>query len=390
MKKAVPSLLLHYQNFIIMGTAATPAVSEAERFCLGIDVGKDSLCACLGRQTENLKQHFEPVRHFANNAKGIVELCDWLHKRQIPVDQLTVVMEATGVYYQQLAHHLDERGYKVSVQLAKRVKDYARSLEYKSKTDPLDARILARMGLERSLREWTPPATQWYHLRQLMRLYQSLKHQQVKLKNELHAFEHTHHPNDVVKDVLEEHIEFIDSQLEMLLEQAQKLVEADEQGMKKAVAHATSIPGVGLVTALIVLGETFGFALFTSRAQVASYAGYDVRHHCSGTSVQQKSRISKKGNSRLRNAMYFPALTTIRHAPEMKALYHRIVKRTGIKMKACVAVQRKLLLLIYTLVKKGKDYDPNYHRNREKQPCPENNQASPKQMACLDSMDSAN
>jgi len=104
-----------------------------------------------------------------------------------------------------------------------------------------------------------------------------------------------------------------------------------------------------------------GFILFKNRNQVVSFVGYDVVEKQSGTSIQSKRRISKKGNSYIRRALHFPAMTAVKHNTQYRQLYDRIFDRTKIKMKGYVAVQRKLLLLIYTLFKYGVAYNENHY-----------------------------
>ena len=121
-----------------------------------------------------------------------------------------------------------------------------------------------------------------------------------------------------------------------------------------------TLPGVGLLTAAIVLAETNGFELIRNKKQLTSYAGLDVREKQSGTSVKGKPRISKKGNKHLRKAMHLPALAAIRCDERYKTIFTRLVSKHGIKMKATVAIQRKLLELIFTLFKSTQPYDKNY------------------------------
>ena len=123
-----------------------------------------------------------------------------------------------------------------------------------------------------------------------------------------------------------------------------------------SVNRISTIPGIGCLTAASILAETNGFELVRNRRQLASYAGFDVKEKISGTSVKGKPRISKKGNKYLRKSMYMPALTAIRYNEQFKNLYARLISKHGIKMKAAVAVQRKLLELAYTLHKTGSDY----------------------------------
>lgn len=123
---------------------------------------------------------------------------------------------------------------------------------------------------------------------------------------------------------------------------------------------------MGLLTAAIVLAETNGFELIRNKRQLSSYAGFDVKEKQSGTSIKGKPRISKKGNKYLRKAMHLPALAAIRHDERFKAVFTRIVARHGIKMKAAVAVQRKLLEMIFTLATKKVNYDKVYLTKQEK------------------------
>ena len=121
-----------------------------------------------------------------------------------------------------------------------------------------------------------------------------------------------------------------------------------------------TIPGVGILTAISVLAETNGFELIRNKRQLTSYAGLDVREKQSGTSVKGKPKISKRGNKYLRKAMHMPALAAIRHDDRYKAIFARLVSKHGIKMKAVVAVQRKLLEMMFTVFKKGSAYDKQY------------------------------
>ena len=134
----------------------------------------------------------------------------------------------------------------------------------------------------------------------------------------------------------------------------------DDDEIAKLVIIICSLTGVGLLTTAIVLAETNCFELIRNKRQLASYAGLDIKEKQSGTSVKGKPRISKKGNKHLRKAMHLPALCAIRCDERFKAIFARLVAKHGIKMKAAVAVQRKMLEMIYTLYKTGKKYEKNY------------------------------
>jgi transposase len=115
-----------------------------------------------------------------------------------------------------------------------------------------------------------------------------------------------------------------------------------------------------VLTAATVLAETNGFELVNNKRQLSSYAGLDVVEKQSGTSVKGKPGISKKGNKHLRKALHLPALSAIRNDERYKAIFARLVARHGVKMKAVVAVQRRILELMYVLYRTNTPYDKNF------------------------------
>ena len=120
---------------------------------------------------------------------------------------------------------------------------------------------------------------------------------------------------------------------------------------------------MGIPTVACVIAETNGFAAITSIKQLQSFAGYDVQLRESGK-WKGKTRISKKGNSYIRHALYFPAYTIIKHSSHHKAFYDKLYNNKGKSLIAATAVQRKLLGLIYTLWKNDTYFDPDYvHKN---------------------------
>ena len=145
------------------------------------------------------------------------------------------------------------------------------------------------------------------------------------------------------------------------------LIKSKEE-LSHAVKLIKTIPGVGSLTAATVLSETNGFELIRNKKQLTSYAGLDVREKQSGTSVKGKPSISKRGNKYLRKAMHLPALAALRIDPKFKSLFTRLVEKHGIKMKAAVAVQRKLLEMIFTINRTNTPYQANFEeQKKEKQ-----------------------
>lgn len=294
-------------------------------------------------------------RTFTNNQTGYTSFVEWVKKKVSSDSVLTFTMEATGVYYKGVAYHLFEQDFLLHVILPNQVKKYAGSLGLRSKTDTIDARILAQMGLERKLKKWKPSSRHFRALKNLTRERESLIGERTAALNRLHAYSHQGHPQQDSIERTNRLIVFYEAQIAEIEDQIQKIVKADPS-LRKRISYIESIKGVGFLTAVIIIAETNGFATFTNSKQVVSFAGLDVKIRESGK-CKGKSRISKCGNRHIRKALYMPALAKITHDQNTKLFYERLVQKKGIKMVAGVAVQRKLLALIYTLWKKQQMFD---------------------------------
>jgi transposase len=266
------------------------------------------------------------------------------------------VMEATGIYYESLAHYLHGLKFQVSVVLPNMVKHFGKSLNIKSKTDIIDAAMIGRMAVERNLTTWKPPTKVMKELRDLTRLYTDLQGQKTVFTNRLHSMQAGHEPSDHIVKSTKSIIAKFDLEIKNCLKAIDKLITQDEELYRK-FTNLLTIKGVGVITAAIIIAETFGFELFSNCRQLTSYAGYDVIERLSGTSVKGKPHISKKGNSRIRAALYCPAIVAGTHSPRFKAIYTRINERRPSKKIGQVALQRRLLVLMYSMWKSNTPYD---------------------------------
>lgn len=166
-------------------------------------------------------------------------------------------------------------------------------------------------------------------------------------------------PNKKVVRQLKRQIRLLDQQIKETESEIEELISIDK-GLEERIDKICKIKGLRATTVAAIIAETDGFTLFSSRSQLVSYAGYDIVQNQSGSSINGKTRISKKGNRYIRRALFLPAMSMSKHEPEFIRLYSRVFERTRIKMKANVAVQRKALVMIYTLFKKNESYDPNF------------------------------
>jgi transposase len=327
---------------------------------LGIDVAQKELVVCLGRMYDDWTPELFASKTFANSAKGFRECVKWVVKLSDSTVPVRYVMEATGVYHESLAYFLDEQQKEVSIILPNKISNYARTLNVKTVTDKTASEAIALFGLERKLDQWVKPKPIFKTLRQLTREREQLIQARTVAKNQLHAEKSEAEPLQNSIGRLNKQIAFFSKQEAEIKAEINALVKTADAELKQSIERICTISGVGLLTAVATLAETNGFELIRNKRQLTSYAGLDVKEKQSGTSVKGKTKISKKGNRYLRKAMHMPALASIRHNERMKAVFARLVSRHGIKMKAVVAVQRKLLELIYTIYKTKKDYDKQY------------------------------
>jgi len=331
---------------------------------LGIDVAQKELVVRLGKMVEGLIIELCAGKAFANTAKGFELMVQWVKKLTDETVPVRYVMEATGVYHEPLAYFLANRGLDVSIVMPNKISNYMRTLDIKTVTDKTSAEAIARFGLERSLDNWQKPLPVYKKIRQLTRERDQLIQERTIVKNQLHAEQSEAEPNENSLERINQRIDFLDSQEKEINAEIKATVKTDER-TDTLVTLFSSLPGVGVLTAATVLGETNGFNLIRNKKQLASYAGLDVKEKESGTSVKGKPRISKKGNRFLRKTMHLPALAAIRIDNRFKALYIRLVAIHGIKMKAVVAVQRKLLEMMYTIYKTNTKYDREYLQKQE-------------------------
>jgi len=326
---------------------------------VGIDIAYKTFDARFGTIDTQQNTAISQAKSFKNSPQGFNLFLKWLKFLVLSQDiPLVFVMEATGVYYEHLAHFLVQKGFQVAVVLPNKIRNYAKSLQSKSKTDPIDAATITRFGLERQLSPWTPPSESMKTLRDLCREYHCLKANCTQIKNQLHALNSSFKPNRESFKRKSQLFKFLERQVTFITKELRALVKSDPV-LSQHLKQIKTAKGLGDITILTVLAETRCFQLISNHKQLTSYAGLDIVFNDSGMK-KGKSSISKKGNTFIRKAIFMPALSACRANPQLKQFYQRLLAKGKNKKLAIIAVARKLLLLIYTLWKSNSVYIPNY------------------------------
>lgn len=313
---------------------------------LGIDVGKSDLHVAL------LQGDRSASKSVPNSQAGIAQLQTWLKNRK--AERLHVCLEATGGWSEQVAISLSEAGHVVSIVNPARIKAFAQSEMVRTKTDGIDAALIARFCRLHQPEPWTPPAPEVRILQGLVRRQHSLIDMRVEEENRRAA------PmvSVAVMASIEATIEHLARELARVDREIEQLFD-DYPTLRRQRELLISIPGIGESTAARILGEMPNIAEFRDVKAVAAYAGLSPRHYQSGT-IERRSRLAKSGNAHLRRALYFPAISAMRYNPPMRAFAKRLSARGKSKMTIVAAAMRKLLTLAYGVLKSKRAFDPLY------------------------------
>jgi transposase len=326
--------------------------TDNSSFALGLDVGKANVHAAVLSTTDAA---FLAEKVFTNDAAGHQALVAWLAAVLPPEAPVHACMEATGSYSEPLALFLHPRLARVSVVNPQCIKAFGQITLRRSKTDPADARLIARFCLKEQPAPWRPPTPTQRKLQALSRRLKSLQAQ--------HAAEQHRVGQCLDKDVLADlraHLLWLKSHQAKIEAQIHRLVAADEQLAAQA-ALLISIPGIGKKSAALLLAEIPHPDAYASARQLAAHAGLTPRHHQSGTSSRTSTPLCKIGSVRLRSILYFPAMVALRHHPPARAFGQRLRARGKAEMVILCAFMRKLLHVVFGVLKNQQPYDPSLH-----------------------------
>ncbi len=271
--------------------------------------------------------------------------------------RLCEVEEATGRYSEGVAAYLHEAGYRVSVVNPARIRGYATSQLRRNKTDKLDAPLIADFCRTQQPEAWTPPPPEVRQLQALVRHLRSLETAKQQADNRLR--EAAALPDLVVQQLTDQRallVQHIDHLKQAIQDHIDHFPDLKHQPDLMA-----SIPGSGKLTAAKLLAECRALTRFDNVRQLVAFAGLNPAHHQSGSSIRKKTTISKTGNAAIRAALYMPAVSAKRHNPLLRPFADRLLARGCCEMEVITAVMRKLLHLVYGVLKADRPFDPNFH-----------------------------
>lgn len=323
------------------------------KYIVGVDVSKAKLdCVWLrDAQTNKIK-----TKVVGNDRKGHQALTQWLTTtlKAAPED-IWVVMEATGVYHEALAHTLYQQGFAVSVENPAKIKDFGKSLGATHKTDKQDSVVIAYYGERLRPSLWHPEPQEIRALKALITRLQALEMDYQRESNRLEKTQFTN-----VSDTVTESINTMLTELGKEKKRIEQEIDDhidQHPNLKKDKALLESIPGVGPVIARLMLAVIHSRA-FTSAKQVAAYLGVIPTLVESGV-FKGRSSLSKKGPSEIRAKLYMAAISATQWNPHIKAMKQRLLANGKTNMQILGAAMRKLVHLSFGVIKNQTEYSPH-------------------------------
>jgi len=314
----------------------------------GIDVSHKSLVLSVSKAGKLGK-----ARAFCNDPTGHKALLKALRGAQVE----RVCLEATGTYHLDLALLLDAEGVALMVLNPKAAKRFAEALLTRTKTDGVDAGVLAQYAERMPFTPWQRPDDAVLALRAVARQIEALKKTRTGARNRRHAMGQSVLTPAAVLDSIERLIGECDAHIDALCAWAHEHIAA-HPALEARWRLLLSAKGIGEASAIELLGELLVLPADMAAKQWVAMAGMDPREVSSGSSVNKPARLSKAGNRHLRQALYMPALSAARNDPHIRAFYRHLIEQRGLKkIQAICAVMRKLLHGIHAMFKTGQPFD---------------------------------
>lgn len=315
-------------------------------FFLGIDISKAKFDVALA-----VNKKFR-TKVFNNTPDGFAALDAWLQKHE--VQQVHACMEATHVYWEELALHLAKAGHHVAVINPALAKAHAQSMGLRTKTDAVDAKMLADFARSKQPPAWQAPSATEQRLRALVLRHQALTDMQTQEKNRCEGL------REDVRESLETHLRWLANELSRL-EKAIKQTVDDDDDLRRKRDLLDSIPGLGERSIPTLLAYGICGQRFEHAGQFVAFAGLNPCIRESGTSVRGRTRLSKMGHAPLRRALYMPAVVALHRTTWGIRFRERLEASKKIPMVIIGAMMRKLAQVALGVIKSGRPFDPALH-----------------------------
>ena len=315
---------------------------------LGIDVSKSKLDLAATFDSNIIIS----TTSCSNNKTGFKKLLIWIQK--LTINQVHVCLESTNTYHEDVSEFLrKQKNFCISIVNPRQTKYFAKSLNQRSKTDKIDASMLAKFCALHKPNETIPISAEIKELRALTRYLDSLIVDKTREQCRIQSVK-----NNILKKLISKKLNFIEKQIN----EVHSLIEIflkNHSIIKEKIDLIDSIEHIGEKTACCMFVEMIDPENLSTKAQVA-HAGLDPSRNESGESVKGKPKISRTGNKRLRRALYMPAVSSLSKKGYFRNYYDRLISKGKTKKSALTAVMKKMLATASGVLRSGKPFDANW------------------------------
>lgn len=325
---------------------------------IGIDISKDTFDYALIKNEELSNTVSGQI---SNNHTGLVKFEELLRKEKLNMEETLICMEHTGIYCRLLSQYLTENKYNVWLEMP--VQILRSQGVQRGKNDHIDSIRIAEYACMKKDKAvlWQPPREILLQINDLLTLRDRLIESRKSLKQPIKEFKDAGFKDTarLIESRCSGTLKSLDKEIIQIEKELDKLINKDSN-LKKLYNLATSVPGIGKITALSLLYFTNEFSLFVNAKQLACYCGVAPFGHTSGTSVKGKTRVSNFANKRLKKLLHMVAMTTISKDSQMAQYFQRKVSEGKNKMLVINAIRNKILHRLCAVIKRGTPFQLDY------------------------------
>lgn len=294
---------------------------------------------------------------FANTPKGVASLLGWVHRHVS--EAAHVVLEPTSTYHHLLLVELNRKGVPYTLVNPAHTAAFATVQGKRAKTDRGDARLLADYGASQGPQATPPPDQDQERVKSLRRHLVWLEREARSARNRL---ETARRSPWTLPEVLES-LERTATALEEEAAQVARVLEARvamHPRWQQEMALLTTVPGIGVKTAILLVSELPAQERCTSAKAWVAFCGVNPEPRESGTS--RYSRLSRRGSPQVRAGLYMAAVSAMRWNPAVHALCQRLQAKGKSGRVRVMAAMNKLLHLCFGVLRSGKPFDLALHQ----------------------------
>ena len=312
---------------------------------IGIDVSKDSFVSAYPAKSGYT------TKTFPNTTSGVRRFI-----QSLP-EECHCVMEATGNYSMLLLYLLHEKGIPVSMENPQKIKHFARAMLSTTKTDEIDAKLIAMYGEKMNPAPYKIPSDSIILLKQKRTVLRQLKKQLTMMINLQESMSVLPKQDPTSKASIEQTIKFLRKQISKMEEEITNL---SNKEFNRQMTLLTSIKGISNTIASALIVATGGFTFFSSAKQISRFLGLCPTYQQSGTSVNVKGHINRNGDTHLRSQLYIAAVSSIACNATCRAAYLKMKERGKCGKVAIIAVANKLIRQAFAVVTNNRPYIDGY------------------------------